>query len=47
MMKMRNRPHRHDINTPSSRHSKYKKYLSMIMLICIKQHLATFEAQFM
>ena len=42
--KKKNRSHRHDINRPRSRHgykySKYKKCLSMIMLICIKQHLS-------
>ena len=43
-MKMKNRPHRCDINRPRSRHghkySKYKKCLTMMMLICIKQHLS-------
>ena len=41
MMKMKNRSHRYDINRPRFRHkheySKYKKCLTMIMLICIKQ----------
>ena len=51
-MKMKNRSHRYNINRPRSRHgnkySKYKKYLSIVMLICIKEHLQkTFEAQFM
>ena len=36
----KNRSHRYDINRPRSRnghrHSKYKKYLSMMMLICTK-----------
>ena len=36
--------HRYDINRPKSRHghrySKQKKCLSMIILICIKQHLS-------
>ena len=40
--KKKNRSHRYDINRPTSRHgltySKYKKSLSMMMLICIKQH---------
>ena len=40
--KMKNRSHRYDINRPMSRHghkySKYKRYLTMMMLICIKQH---------
>ena len=49
-MKMEKRSHIHDINLgnrksrPISRHghkySKYKKCLSMITLICIKQHLS-------
>ena len=42
-MKMKNRSHRYDINRPRSRHghkySKYKKCLSIIMLICINQQL--------
>ena len=41
-MKMKNRSHRYDINRRRSRHghkySKHKKCLSMMMLICIKQH---------
>ena len=43
-MKMKNRSHRYHINRPSSRHggkySEYKKCLSEMMLICIKQHLS-------
>ena len=43
-MKMNNRSYRYDINRPRSRHGhkygKYKKYLSMMMLICIKQQLS-------
>ena len=43
-MKMNNRSDRHDINRPRSRrgrkYSKYKKCPSMMMLICIKQHLS-------
>ena len=39
---MKKRSHRYDINRPRSRygdkHSKYKKGLSMMMFICIKQH---------
>ena len=35
--------HRYDINKPRPRHghryTKYKIYLSIIMVICIKQHL--------
>ena len=42
-MKMKNKSHRYDINKPRSRqrhkYGKYKKCLSMMMLICIKQHL--------
>ena len=43
-MKIKNRSHGHDINRPSSgygqKYSKYKKCLSKMMLICIKQHLS-------
>ena len=41
-MKMKNRSYRHDINRPRHGHknSKYRKFLSMMMLICIKQHLS-------
>ena len=43
-MKMKNRSHRCDINRPRSRdghrYSKCEKCLSMVMLICIKQHLS-------
>ena len=42
-IKMKNRSHRYDTNRPRSRHghkySEYKKCLSMMMHICIKQHL--------
>ena len=42
--KMRNRSHRYDINRSRSKHghkdSKYKKCLSMMMLICVEQHLS-------
>ena len=41
-MKKKNRSHRCDMNRPRSRdehkYSKYKKCLSMMMLICINQH---------
>ena len=41
---MKNRSHRYNINRPSSRHGhkyrRYRKRLSMMMLICIKQHLS-------
>ena len=43
-MKMKNISHRYNINRPWSRHghkySKYKKCISMMMLICIKQNLS-------
>ena len=43
-MKMKNRSQRYNINRPASRHvhkySKYKKCLSMMMLLSIKQHLS-------
>ena len=43
-MKMKNRVDRYDISRPRSRKvhnfSKYKKYLSIVMLLCIKQHLS-------
>ena len=42
-VKKKNRSHKYDINRPTSRHgltytNKHKKCLSMMMLICIKQH---------
>ena len=43
-MKKKNRSHKHNANRPKFKHghkySKYKKCLSMIMLVCIKQHLS-------
>ena len=49
-VKIENRSHRYDINRPKSTHghkySKYKRCLSMMMLLCIKQHLSNFEADF-
>ena len=43
-MKKKNISHRYDINRPRSRHghkcSKYETCLSIIMIICIKQHLS-------
>ena len=42
-MKIKNRSHRYDINRPKTRYwhkySKYKNYLVMMIVICIKQHL--------
>ena len=43
-LKMKIRSHRCDINRPRSRHGdKYSKYnicLSIMMAVCIKQHLS-------
>ena len=43
-VKMKNRSQRYDINKPRSRHgekySKYKKCLTMMTLMCIKQNLS-------
>ena len=48
-LKRKNRSHRYNINRPRLTHghkyTKYKMYLSMTMVICIKQH-PTFEAEF-
>ena len=55
---MKHRLHIYDINRDRSRHGQkyanHKEYLSMMVFICvidvficIKQHLTTFEAQFM
>ena len=42
---------RYNINRPQSgdehKYSKYKKCIRMMMLICIKQHLATCKGEFM
>ena len=42
-LKMKNRSHRYDINRPRPRHgheyTKHKICLSLMMVICIKQHL--------
>ena len=47
-MKMKKRSLRYDINRPRSRHvhkySKCKKCLSMMMFICIKQHLSNISS---
>ena len=41
---MKNRSHRYDINRPRPRHrplyTKYKMYLNMMMITCIKEHLS-------
>ena len=43
-IKMKNRSHRYNKNRPKSRHgrkySKYKKCFSVMMLLCIWQHLS-------
>ena len=48
-MKMKNRSCRYDIKRPTCRHGhkyiKYKKCLSMMMFICVNQHLGNIEAQ--
>ena len=50
-LKMKNKSQRYDINRPKSKHgckyTKYEMYLVIIMVICIKQHIVLFEAQFM
>ena len=42
-MKMKNRSHKHRINRPRSgdehKYNKYKKNISMMMFLSIKQHL--------
>ena len=43
-MKMKNGSHRYDINRPRPKHgykyTKYKMCLSIMVAICIKQHLS-------
>ena len=43
-IKIKNTSHRYDINRPRPRHGhkgrRYKKRLSMMMLICIKQRIS-------
>ena len=43
-MKIENRSHRNDMNRPRSKHwnkyDKYKKCLTIMMLVCIKQNLS-------
>ena len=43
-MKIKNKSHRYNINIPRFRYghkfSKYRNYLIMTMLICVKQHLS-------
>ena len=49
MMKMKSRSHRYDINRPrptnGSKYTKYKICLSIMMVLCIKEH--TNSHQFM
>ena len=41
-LKMKNSSHRYDLNRPRPRHghkySEYKMFLSIMMVLCIKQH---------
>ena len=39
---MKNRSHRHDVNRPRREHkyTKYKMYLSIMMVTSLKQHLS-------
>ena len=43
-LKIKNISHRYDINRPRPRHghkyTKRKMFLSILMIICIKQHLS-------
>ena len=43
-VKIKTRSRRYDINRPRSKHgckySKYKKCLTLMILICIKEHLS-------
>ena len=43
-LRVKNRSHRHDINRLSTRHghkyTKYKMCLSIVMVVCINQHLS-------
>ena len=47
-MKIKNRSHKSDINSPTSSHghkySKYEKCLDVTMLLCIKQHLSNIRS---
>ena len=50
-MKMKNTSDKYNVNRATLRHghkySKYKMCLSLMMIICVNQHYATFEAQLM
>ena len=39
-MKIKNRSHRYNVNRHRDNYSKYKKCLSIMMFICIKEHLS-------
>ena len=43
-MKMKNFSHRYDVSLPRTRHGrkygKYKKFPTMMMLKCVRQHLS-------
>ena len=47
-LKMKNRSHRYNINRPWSRdrhkYTKYKMCLSIMVAICIKQHLSNIRS---
>ena len=49
-LKLKNRSHSYDINRPRPRHrhkyTKYKMRLSIITVICIKQHLSNMRSSF-
>ena len=51
MRNMKNRSHKYGINRPRPRnghkYTKYKLCLSIMIVLCINQHQATFETQFM
>ena len=43
-LKMKNKSHRYGIHRPKARYrhayTKYKMYLNMMMVICIREHLS-------
>ena len=43
-IKMKNRPHKSDLNRTRSRHSKYKECLAMMKVLCVKQHLSNIRS---
>ena len=50
-LKMKNRSQKHDIDKPRPRYghkyAKYQMWLSIMIVLCTKQHHSNFEAQFM